>query len=171
MPEAAEGTSYVRGAGGVAVDSRRIVDILGAVLTLILVGLTIYLFVATAGHNANSDRLRRSGVPVQATVTGCAAIGDGVGMGIEYWDCTASFTLNGRNYSAVVNGSRTQQPTGQVLNALVVPGDPKSLSLPGVATRSARSSYVPAITMAAVTAAWSLAAAWFVRRRRAAAPR
>lgn len=171
MPEGAEGVSYVRGAGGVAVDSRRIIEILAVIVSLILVGVTIYLFVATTSRNADRDRLRRSGVPVQATVTGCSAIGDGVGMGIEYWDCTASFILSGRTYSAVLNGNRVQQQPGQVLNALVVPGDPSSLSLPGVATRSAHSSYLPAMATAAVTAAWILAGGWFVRRRRAAALR
>ena len=171
MPEGAEGASYVRGAGGVAVDPRRIIQILGVAVSVILVGVTIYLFVATISRNADRDRLRRSGVPVQATVTGCSAIGDGVGMGIEYWDCTASFALSGRTYSAVLNGSRVQRQPGQVLSALVVPGEPSSLSLPGVATRSGRSSYVPAITTAAVTATWILAGGWFVRRRRAVAVR
>ncbi|HWE56027.1 MAG TPA: DUF3592 domain-containing protein [Acidimicrobiales bacterium] len=142
-----DGSTYIRGASTKRVDGRRVLLVLAWATAAVLLAVATYLTVETHQHNSGNAELRRHGVAVRVTVTGCQGISSGIGMGIEYWDCTGSFTLAGRSYSEVIHNSRTQRPTGATLDAVVVPSKPSSLSV-----RTARdSSYVPAIVVWLVT--------------------
>jgi hypothetical protein len=123
--------SYIRGAGATRVDGRRVGWVLAAVVVAGLAVATVAMFLVTASDRSRADRLRQHGVPVQATVTHCAGISSGIGMGVEYYECRATYTLAGDTAEAVLHGSRSQLPTGRVVDAVAVPGDPGSLSVPG----------------------------------------
>lgn len=144
---------YIRGGGGSDTDPRRVLRILVWVLVAVLAGVTVALAVTTAGNGSQADRLRSRGVAVQATVTGCLGIGDGVGMGVEYWQCKGSYSLGGPDsYDAVIGGSRRLLGTGTLVAARVVPGDPASLTLASALPAPASiSSYVPAIVTGGLT--------------------
>jgi hypothetical protein len=149
------------------IDPGRVAAVLAGLAAAALVAVTAYLFFSAASRNAALDRLERFGVPVRATVTGCEGIGDGVGMGTQYYDCYGTWTLAGRSYQGLVHGSRTLRPAGQTLDALAVPGDPASLTVAGSASR-ARQSYTAAWVLLALSGVWVAGAGAWWRRRRAA---
>lgn len=164
MPEAQE-ESYIRGAGAVVVDGRRVFAVLAVLVVAGLVAVTAYLYTTTASHNSAADALARNGVTVNATIVGCDGISDGVGMGVEYYDCTAQVSLDGRSYSAPLHGSRTSRAVGSEVTAFMVPGDGATLTL----GRPRPSSYTAAWVMAVVTVVTVVAAmvlARFFGRRR-----
>jgi hypothetical protein len=120
--------TYIRAGGGVQLNPRRIAGILVWLLVALLAGLAIYFAVTGAQQNSQLNALRQRGVPVQATVTGCRGISSGVGMGIEYWECRGSYTLDGHPFNAVINGSRQLLETGVQVPAIAVPARPDLLS-------------------------------------------
>jgi hypothetical protein len=125
--------TYIRGGGtraggGAHIDPRVLAAILIWLLVGVLAALAIYFAVAGSRESSRLSTLRHRGVPVTGTVTGCVGISSGVGMGIEYWQCRASYTLAGQTFSAVINGSRGLLETGQRVGAIAVPGEPSLLS-------------------------------------------
>ena len=125
--------AYIRGqgtrtGGGAHVDPRVLAAILVWLLVGVLAALAVYFAVAGSRESSRLNTLRHRGVPVTATVTGCVGISSGVGMGIEYWQCRATYTLAGRTFNEVINGSRAVLDTGQSVGAIAVPGDPSLLS-------------------------------------------
>jgi hypothetical protein len=145
--------SYIRGAGAIAIAPRRLGSILGVGAVIVLAAITVLLVVLTASADSAAARLHRYGVPVQATVTSCTGISSGIGMGIEFYQCRGTFALAGATSEAQIQGSRTKLAAGTSVAALVVPGDPGTLTL----ARSARSSsggasdYAGGISVGAVT--------------------
>lgn len=156
---------YIRGVGTVGADPARVLAVLAVLAVAGLVAVTAYLFVSTADRNSSASRLAAHGRPVEATVTGCAGISDGIGMGVVYYQCTASASLDGRTYAGVLHGDRADLPPGDSVAAVVVPGDASSLTVAAaVSGRSA--SYVPAVVMAGVTVVAGGLVALLYRRRR-----
>jgi hypothetical protein len=128
--------SYIRGGGGVAIQTRRVLGAVAALCVLVLVVLVVDLTISAAHGNAQLSTLRHKGVPVKVTVTGCLAIGSGVGMGIEYYQCRGSYTLGGVSHTEVIRGSRTLLDAGQQLPAVAVPGQPALVSTVSAVAKS-----------------------------------
>lgn len=138
--EGAQGTpAFIRAGGGVQMNPRRLAGILIWVTVAALVGVAGYLAATAAQQDSRLALLRRQGVPVVATVTGCRGISSGVGMGIEYWQCRGSFVLSGRPYEEYIGGSRALLDQGTRVAAVVVPGRPDLLST-AASVRKGRSS-------------------------------
>src|ERR1700733_7620044 len=97
---------YIRGGGGVRIQTRRVIGVVVAVCVVVLVVFVVDLTASAAHRNAQLSTLRHQGVPVEVTVTGCLAIGSGVGMGIEYWQCRGAYALGGESYNEVIHGGR-----------------------------------------------------------------
>lgn len=158
---------YIRGGAAAPVDPGRVAAVLALGLVASLAAVSGYLFAQTAAHNASVDRLVARGRPVEATVRGCTAISDGIGMGVVYYDCRGSAVLDGRRYDGLIHGNRIDRPTGSRVAAVVLPGQDASLTLASAATASKRSSYLPAWVLSALTAVAAVTVgAWLVRRRR-----
>ena len=81
--------SYIRGAGAGHVDGQKVLTIVSAAVLVVMLAVTAYLFSSTASANKSAEDLAQSGMAVTATVTGCQGISDGVGMGVEYYNCSA----------------------------------------------------------------------------------
>jgi hypothetical protein len=125
-PDAAtspEGSGYIRGGGGVEISAARALRVVGYVAVAGLIGLAAGLTVSGVDQNSRTQLLRGA-VPIQATVSGCEGISSGIGMGIEYWSCRASYVFGGQRYDEVIGGSRIHLATGQSLTVAVAPGDP-----------------------------------------------
>lgn len=162
------GPGFIRAGGGVSLNGRRVATVLAALGLAVLVVVTATVAVSDARANSRIDRLRAHGVPVTVTVTGCLGISSGVGMGIEYWRCGGTYTLASRTYEAIIGGQRALLDKGQRIQAVAVPGDAASLSIPQVLQK--RRSYALAEVLGGVTAALALAgAALLVRSRRRSA--
>jgi hypothetical protein len=127
MPHEAQ---YLRGGQAARVDAGRTLRVLVALVLLVLVVVTTALTVSIAGANSRTSRLRHHGVAVEATVLRCLGVSSGIGMGIEYWQCQTSFALSGKPYVEMLGGSRTLRAVGSNVGAVVVPGDPASLTVP-----------------------------------------
>lgn len=157
---------YIRGGGGVRLDPRLVVTVLAAGVAVVVLVVSVSLAAATASANRRADRLRTAGVPVAATVTGCLGIGSGVGMGVEYWSCRASYVVGSRKVSATLAGSRHLLRDGQVVAARAVPGDPGSLTaVAAVPAATAHGSYLPPALLAVGGLALAGVAARAGRRR------
>ena len=139
--------SYVRGAGAEGVDGHKVLTIVAAAVLVVMLAVTAYLFSSTASANKSAEDLAQSGMAVTATVTGCQGISDGVGMGVEYYNCSAQVTAGGRTYEGVLHGSRVLRPVGSQVQAMMVPGDVSTLSIDRVQS----SSYLAASIMAAAS--------------------
>jgi hypothetical protein len=165
MPAATtpESGSYIRGGGGVEIDPRRIVRPLAAICILALAGLSIGLAVDAGNQNGRAATLRKHGVPVTVSVTGCLAVSSGIGMGVEYWQCRGDFSLGGHRYNEVIGGSRALLEPGRQVAALAVPGQPASLStVASVAEKhSSFTPYVTPVVLGAVAVVW--AGGWALR--------
>jgi uncharacterized membrane protein len=154
--------SYIRGAAADGIDGQRVVTVVAAAVLVIMLAVTAYLFSSTASANESAQDLARSGMVVAATVTGCEGISDGVGMGIEYYNCTAAVTAGGRTYEGLLHGSRRSRPTGSRVEAVMVPGDISTLTV----DRPGTESYLSASIMAAVSVVLLVLLLVFLRGRR-----
>jgi hypothetical protein len=121
------GSDYIRGAGGVAVDRRRIVMVIGAAVVVALLALAFVLAVEAAQRYQRIDRLRAEGVPVVVTVTDCLGLASGTGITEVGFSCHGTFRLGARHYHAGIDGTAQLYPVGASLDAVTVPGDPQIL--------------------------------------------
>ena len=150
MPSAPAGPTpgpsrYIRGGGGVEVDSRRIVRWAGLLCVLALAGVVIALTISAVGDNSRQTRLKEHGVPVEVTVTGCVGIGSGIGQATAGYTCRGSYSLDGNEYTAVIRGANDALPAGDVLQGVTVRGDPGLLSTASAAAKQ-HSSWTPFVT-------------------------
>ncbi len=154
----------LRGAA-VEVDSRRAAQAIIAVLLATLAATASVLTVAGADRNAQIDQLRRSGVPVAITVTGCRGDLGGSGSNAAGYTCQGTFRLAGRSYPMSIPGLGHQVP-GSKLRGVAVPGDP-ALVTTATVLAGARASWrvflVPVVLWAVLAL---LASALVLRRRR-----
>jgi hypothetical protein len=157
-------SGYIRGAGGVAIDGRKVVLVVVALTTLILAGVTAGLGVSTADQRSRQARLQREGVPVSVTVTSCTAVGSGIAQLITYYDCRGNYQLGGQTYNEGIRGSTTNRPTGQVIQAVADRDDPSDLSIRRIETN--RASYLSSLVVGALTVLVGAAGFWWWRRGR-----
>ena len=163
-----DGSAFIRAGGGVQMNPRRLAGILVWLAVAVLVGVAAYLAATAARQDSRLALLRRQGVPVVATVTGCRGISSGVGMGIEYWQCRGSFVISGHTYEEYIGGSRALLEQGTRVAAVVVPGRPELLSSAAWVRRdrSSTAEYAVAGALAAVACMLSAGRVVLVRRRR-----
>jgi hypothetical protein len=147
-----EDVQHLRGVRVARADPARVLRV-GAVLVIVVLAVSAIVLTVSAAHqNARLDKLRHHGVPVQATVSGCVGISSGIAMAIEYWECRATYTLDGHQFNEVIRGSRANLTAGQTVPAVAVPGDPALLSTPAAAAGkySAWSPYIAPIILGAL---------------------
>ena len=123
-----EPVTTLRGAS-VEVDARRVGYVVFAICLVALAATVITLFVAGVQKNAQINRLRQQGVPVEVTVSGCLGLMGGSGSNLAGYDCKGTFTLDGHRYSAAIPGN-VLYPPGSMLPGVAVPEDPALLSTP-----------------------------------------
>lgn len=166
------GSAFIRAGGGVQMNPRRLAGILVWLTVAVLVGVAGYLAATAAQQDSRLALLRRHGVPVLATVTGCRGISSGVGMGIEYWQCRGSFVLSGHAYEEYIGGNRALLDQGTRVAAVVVPGQPELLSTAAWVRkgRSSTAEYTVAACLGAAGVALAAGRAAAVRRRRSGRP-
>jgi hypothetical protein len=161
--------NYVRGVRATTVQSGRVLRVLAVICFLALVGAEIGVLLTVTDDRSLANKIRTHGVPVTATVTGCTGISSGVGMGIEYWQCRASYSLDGQTYVAAIRGSRSLLEVGNQVAAVAVPGDPGLLSTPRSAAHqeSFWQAYLTPVILGGAIVVLGLASLLWVRRRRA----
>lgn len=162
-------SGYLRGVRVAEIDPRRVVQVIVVAVVAGLVAMTVSLAVSASAQDSSQRLLRHEGVSVPVRVTGCLGISSGIGMGIEYWECRGTYTLDGRTYNEVIGGSRPHLADGQVVDAIAVPGRPDLLAAP-VVIAGAYSPWTPFVTpiilgaLAVVISAGYLL--WWARRGR-----
>lgn len=106
------------------VSPRRIAWVVAGLGVATLVFLVIVLTVSAIEAQSRTSRLRRAGVPVEATVTRCVGQASGTGITTIGYTCRAAFTLADVRHEAVLAGSSVLRAPGEVVAALVDPRDP-----------------------------------------------
>jgi hypothetical protein len=114
----------------VDVDSRHVVRAAVGICLVTLAIVVVVLFLAGANKNAQINRLRQHGVPVEVTVTDCLGQLGGSGSNAAGYQCRGSFTIDGRHYNEIIPGS-TRLPLGTTVVAVIDPGDPALISTVG----------------------------------------
>ena len=158
--------SYIRGGGSVQIDPRRLGWAAAVGVVVVLAVCSLILAVVVASGRPSGDSLRRAGVPVRVTVTSCTGITSGIGMGAEYYQCRGDYSLGGRSFAGVVHGLRAQLPQGTEMDALVIPGRPSTLSVPGAARSASGGGYMPAIVLGGLALAGAVGLVALRTRRR-----
>lgn len=162
--------TYIRGGGtrtggGANISPSLLAAILIWLLVAVLAALAVYFAVAGSRESSRLSTLRHRGVPVTATVTGCVGISSGVGMGIEYWQCRADYTLAGQTFDEVINGNRALLETGQRVGTIAVPGEPSLLSTVSSVNGHDSSQTDNTIAVVLGSLAVALAVGWLKRER------
>lgn len=137
---------------------------------LALAAVTVGFGVSALHHDAAVSRMKRLGVPVQVTVTGCVAMGTGTAETIDGYQCQGSFTLDGRTRTAPITGTDLRYPTGATLAGVVERDDPGRLATAASvsASRSSLTGFVtPAVSLGLLVVVLAGVAA---RRRRPVLP-
>lgn len=136
----------MRGAG-VDVDVRKVGRVLGIAALLALAVATVVLVISGVHHNDQATRLRRSGVPVTMTISGCQGLLGGSGSNAAGYQCAGTFRLSGHAHHELLPGS-TLYPPGTHIGVVAVPGDPALVATAAAAAQehpSWRVFIVPAI--------------------------
>jgi hypothetical protein len=164
--------STLRGAGVQTVDRRRMLWLGLVALIVGLVAASIVLFVAGAKKNAQIDDLKRNGVPVEVTITGCQGLLGGSGSNAAGYDCRGTFTLNGRHIDAAIPGSSLLSP-GTKIQVVASPGDPGLVSTSAVLSGEHASDSVyllPSVLAALALISLGIVVALYARGRRRGDP-
>jgi hypothetical protein len=135
---------YIRGGGGVDINTGRLVRLLAALSAAVLIALTVGTAVSTASQNSRDDKFRTEGIPVDVTVTGCTGISSGIAQAVQYYQCRGTYTLDGQHYNEVIGGVRSQLPEGQTVHAVTAQGDPALVSTTGATQKG---SYTTSIVL------------------------
>jgi hypothetical protein len=158
---------YIRGGTGAPVDLRRVLQV---VLALGIVGLLTAVVVTTisaSDQNSRNARLRRAGVPVVVTVTGCVGYGSGIAQAVNYYQCRGTYTMDGHRFDEVIGGLRAQEPVGERLAAVAVRGEASSVTTTRSVAKpgSTFAPYITPIALGAVAMMLALALGLELRRR------
>jgi hypothetical protein len=145
--EALPARDYIRGGGGVEVSRHRVaaMTVAGAVSLLLI--LAVILTVGAAEQRSRIDLVRRSGVPVDITVSSCLGMASGTGITASGFRCRGTFTRGGRTYDQVIGGLIDNRAHGDVLQGVSVPSDP-TIVYTAVAAAQLESSWTVFLTPA-----------------------
>jgi hypothetical protein len=165
-PEPSAG--YIRGGAGIAVDSRRVVQVavLGCLAALAVLTITLGL---GAWHEVSQNhRMQSHGVAVNVRVTGCVGTATGTGITVNGFVCRGSFVLNRGRYDETIRGSSTLWPVGSVVAGKVDPDSPGTLFTAAAVSNppSSWQVFARALASGAVLVVLGMAAVWWQRRRR-----
>jgi len=165
--ETGDRVGQLRGAG-VAVDRRRVGQVVIGIVLATLAILAIVFTVVGVHTNQQDDRLHRDGVPVTFTVTGCLGLLGGSGSNAAGYSCRGVYTLDGRRYSEQLPGDSFHRP-GSTVAAIAVPGDPALVSPASIVAteHSSASAFVLPAVLAAILLLL-VAVLLLLRRRRQA---
>jgi hypothetical protein len=167
-PPASGEPGYIRGGGGVEVDNRRLFRWAGIICVLALAGVVVALAISAAADDSRQTRLKKHGVPVGVTVTGCVGIGSGIGQATYSYTCRGSYRLDGNDYNAVISGVNQALPAGEMIQGVTIRGEPGVLSTAEAAAKQ-HSSWTPFVTPIVVGAITVILAAglalWSTRHR------
>ncbi len=119
---------YIRGGGGVAVDTRRAASAVAAVCSAALVLLILVLTRSAVDQVSSARTLASHGVAVDTTVTSCLGLASGTGITTVGSTCRVTFSLGGHRYAEVLHGSTASHEPGDVVAAVVVPGAPSTVT-------------------------------------------
>jgi hypothetical protein len=119
---------YIRGAGGVLVDRRRLGSVAVGLCLLALSTLTVLLAVDAAAQDSREGRLKAFGLRVSVAVTSCVGLASGTGITASGFACRGSFVLDGERYDEAIRGSTALHRPGDLIDAVVIAGDPASVS-------------------------------------------
>ena len=169
-----EGTDYIRGAGGVTLDSRRVLVVVVGSCLAILAAIAVALGIAAVEQNARNTHLQQHGVAVDVSVTSCIGVLSGTGVTVASFNCRGTFTLGGHTYTDTIRGSTAPLATGAIVKAITDPHDPSVLSTTqsvAAAHPSWRALILPAVLLLVAVggAAWLVAYIRGGRRLTAAA--
>ena len=142
------------------VDPRRALRLVVGVCLLALTVVAVVLLVAGAKKNSQAVSLHDHGVPVSVTVSGCIGLLGGSGSNAAGYACKGSYTFDGHRYEQAIPGTALRHP-GQVIDGVIVPGDPALLSTPAaVAVQQAswRVFIAPVILLA--SSCWPSVPCW-----------
>jgi len=165
---AGERISTLRGAG-VDVDIGRVGRVAVIVCLMALAVSVVVLFTAGVQKNAQINRLRQHGVPVEVTVSGCLGLLGGSGSNAAGYACRGSFTLHGHRYSDAIPGDTHYRP-GQRVRAVTDPDDPGLLSTAAIVAGERASASVFALP-GSLLAVLALLVAVVLHSRRSRLPR
>ena len=158
MPE----DSYIRGAPAATIDPKRVGRVLAYVVVLALAASAVVLALIASSNDSTASELKHHGVAVEARVTSCLGISSGIGMGVEYYSCSGSYSLDGQSFVEVIHGSRAELAPGTVVPALAVRGDPASLSVPGSVHSASSGTWIAAVVLGVAAVAGG---AWLIGLR------
>jgi hypothetical protein len=137
--------SYIRGGGGVTVDTHRVTRVVVGFVLLSLVVIAVLLVVAGVRSHSRANRLQAHGVAVDVTVTSCLGEASGTGITDTGYKCSGTFVLAGRSYTEVINGNAAVHQPGDVVKAITDPDNPADLSTVVAAHRSSTEFVLAAI--------------------------
>ena len=166
--EADQRISTLRGAG-VDVDIRRAGRVAVVVGLMALAVTVVVLFTAGVQKNAQINRLRQHGVPVEVTVSGCLGLLGGSGSNAAGYACRGSFTFSGHRYSEAIPGNTHYRP-GQKVRAVTDPDDPGLLSTAAIVAGERASASVFALP-GSLLVVLAVLVALVLRRRRSPPPK
>jgi hypothetical protein len=167
-PEVGQRISTLRGAG-VDVDIRRAGRVAVIVCLVALAVSVVVLFTAGVQKNAQINRLRQHGVPVEVTVSGCLGLLGGSGSNAAGYSCRGSFTLDGRRYSDAIPGNTFYRPQ-QSVRAITDPDNPALLSTAAIVAGE-RASWTVFALPGTLLVVLALLVAVVLRRRRSRSPK
>jgi hypothetical protein len=127
-PVTDEGTDYIRGAGGVTVDNRRVLVVVVGSCLAILAAVAVALGIAAVDQNSRNTNLKQRGVAVDVSVTSCIGVLSGTGVTVASFNCRGTFTLGGHTYTDTIRGSTAPLATGAIVKAIADPHNPSVLS-------------------------------------------
>lgn len=160
--------SALRGAGVVA-DARTIGRVLIGLLVLALAGSSLALLVAGVHRNDRIGTLRRDGVPVELTVSGCFGLLGGSGSNDAGYRCRVTYRLDGRTHQEALPGN-VLYATGTVIRGIAVPGDPGLVSTTSLLAGERPSDGVYLLPAALLVVLGALAGLLLYRSRRSHRP-
>lgn len=153
----------LRGAG-VEVDTARAGRVAAWLGVAVVVVVALVLLVAGYRKNAQITALKSHGVPVEVTVTRCLALIGGTGQSPAGFECTGTYTVDGRHFTEGLPGN-ANRPVGSVVTGLVASDDPALLSTPSAVAAEHTSAGVyllPGLLLLAAAGG----TVWLVVRRR-----
>ena len=127
-PVTDQGTDYIRGAGGVTLDSRRVLVVVVGSCLAIVAAVAVALGIAAVEQNSRNTHLKQHGVAVDVSVTSCIGVLSGTGVTVASFDCRGTFTLAGRAYTDAIRGSTAPLATGAIVKGVTDPHNPSVLS-------------------------------------------
>lgn len=130
-PAADQPLTTLRGAPAGGGNPRRVARVAVMVVLVAILVTAGALVVVGARKNAQVSELRRDGVRVEVTVTGCLGLLGGSGSNAAGYACRGVYRFDDRRYEEAIPGSELRGP-GSTLTGIVARDDPALFTTPAV---------------------------------------